>query len=79
MFKKKGDVALAPRSLVSGADRKRLSRRAADAFGLDPEAAAELLPPKAQLALARFSPPSRAGGSAKQHDPAVCTAYAQAA
>jgi hypothetical protein len=34
----------------------------AEAFKLEAEAAAELLPPKAQLALARFSPPSRAGG-----------------
>lgn len=39
----------------------RLLRRVAEAFKLKAEAAAELLPPKAQLALARFSPPSRAG------------------
>ena len=61
MFKKRGDVALAPSHLVSGADRKRLSRQAAEAFGLDSEAAAALLPPKGGLALSRFSPPSRAG------------------
>ena len=39
----------------------RLLRRVAEAFKLEAQAAAELLPPKAQLALARFSPPSRAG------------------
>lgn len=60
MFKKRDQIQLAPGHHVSGADRKKLGRRASVDFHLETEQLQELFPSKVQLAHARFSPPSRA-------------------
>ena len=58
MFRK--PVHLSGEHAVSGADRKKLRRALAAAFGADDATLDALLPPKADLRVAKLSPPSRA-------------------
>jgi translation initiation factor 2D len=58
MFRK--PVHLSGEHAVSGADRKKLRRALAAAFSADDATLDALLPPKADLRVAKLSPPSRA-------------------